>query len=155
MNLIQAVIMGLMQGLTEFLPVSSSGHLVLTSSLYKFFTNETLKIAYNGRFTHERVKKEDIMQRLHDKEIQKRIDEGFNPETPILTDSRTVQTLNELQMKRPKEKRLLDIEKDFSKYEQQLSFDRNLGERGIEKRENKNIKRVPQRNVSMWNSKWF
>ena len=39
MNLIQAIFMGLAQGLTEFLPVSSSGHLVLTSSLYKFFTN--------------------------------------------------------------------------------------------------------------------
>ena len=39
MTFIHAILMGLIQGLTEFLPISSSGHLVLTSGLYKFFTN--------------------------------------------------------------------------------------------------------------------
>ena len=42
MPILQAVLMGFIQGLTEFLPVSSSGHLVLTSSLYKLFTGAEL-----------------------------------------------------------------------------------------------------------------
>ena len=42
MPILQAILMGFIQGLTEFLPVSSSGHLVLTSSLYKFFTGAEL-----------------------------------------------------------------------------------------------------------------
>lgn len=42
MNLDQAIITGFVQGLTEFLPVSSSGHIVLVSSLYKLATGQSL-----------------------------------------------------------------------------------------------------------------
>ena len=34
MNIFESIILGLIQGLTEFLPVSSSGHLVLVSSMF-------------------------------------------------------------------------------------------------------------------------
>ncbi len=37
MGFIQAVLMGIVQGLSEFLPISSSGHLVFTSNFYKIF----------------------------------------------------------------------------------------------------------------------
>ena len=37
MNFIQAVLMGIVQGLSEFLPISSSAHLVFTSNFYKVF----------------------------------------------------------------------------------------------------------------------
>lgn len=37
MNFIQAILMGIVQGLSEFLPISSSGHLVFTSNFYKVF----------------------------------------------------------------------------------------------------------------------
>lgn len=37
MNIIQAVLMGIVQGLSEFLPISSSAHLVFTSNFYKIF----------------------------------------------------------------------------------------------------------------------
>ena len=35
MSLFQSIIMGLIQGLTEFLPVSSSGHLALFKELFQ------------------------------------------------------------------------------------------------------------------------
>ena len=35
MHILQSIIMGIVQGLSEFLPISSSAHLVLTSNLYK------------------------------------------------------------------------------------------------------------------------
>lgn len=39
MNLLQAIFMGLIQGLTEFLPVSSSGHLAIFQQLFKMETD--------------------------------------------------------------------------------------------------------------------
>jgi len=43
MQTLQAVIMGAFQGLTEFLPVSSSGHIVITSALYKLITGANVQ----------------------------------------------------------------------------------------------------------------
>ena len=47
MDLIQTVITSVVQGLSEFLPISSSGHLVITSSLYKIFTGTDLSAGGN------------------------------------------------------------------------------------------------------------
>lgn len=45
MHLIQAILMGIIQGLSEFLPISSSAHLVFTSNFYKTFKN--IEIAHS------------------------------------------------------------------------------------------------------------
>ncbi len=42
MGIIQAVILGIVQGLSEFLPISSSAHLVIVSNLCKVFTGSDL-----------------------------------------------------------------------------------------------------------------
>ena len=47
MTVLQSIILGLVQGLTEFLPVSSSGHLLLTSQAMGVTPSLSLELAYH------------------------------------------------------------------------------------------------------------
>ena len=44
MNWLETLLLGIIQGLTEFLPVSSSGHLSILSNLFGFSGEENLTI---------------------------------------------------------------------------------------------------------------
>ena len=44
MGIIEAVILGVVEGLTEFLPVSSTGHMIITSSLLGIQKDEFTKL---------------------------------------------------------------------------------------------------------------
>ena len=57
MNLIQSILMGIVQGLSEFLPISSSAHLVFTSNFYKVL-DVLLDFVQTPYFTDENVEKE-------------------------------------------------------------------------------------------------
>lgn len=47
MDLFQAIFMGIVQGLSEFLPISSSGHIVFSSNIYKFINGIELAVESN------------------------------------------------------------------------------------------------------------
>ena len=44
MTIIQSILVAIIQGLTEFLPVSSSAHIVIMTSIYKLFTNKEISM---------------------------------------------------------------------------------------------------------------
>jgi undecaprenyl-diphosphatase len=43
MNILQAIILGIVQGLTEFIPISSSGHLILASRYIELYANDPFR----------------------------------------------------------------------------------------------------------------
>ncbi|MEW6408014.1 MAG: undecaprenyl-diphosphatase UppP [Patescibacteria group bacterium] len=47
MSIIQAVILGIIQGITEFLPISSSGHLVLAEKVFEGFGRSDFGLAFD------------------------------------------------------------------------------------------------------------
>ena len=51
MNYFQVILMAIVQGLSEFLPISSSGHLVFTSNIYKLVTGTNLEYNTQEVFT--------------------------------------------------------------------------------------------------------
>jgi undecaprenyl-diphosphatase len=42
MDVVQAIVLGLIQGLTEFFPISSSGHLALARNIFGISTDNAL-----------------------------------------------------------------------------------------------------------------
>ena len=48
MNIIQALILGIVQGLTELLPISSSAHLAIIPWIFDWTKSESFMVAFEG-----------------------------------------------------------------------------------------------------------
>ena len=59
MSMVQSVIMGLIQGLTEFLPVSSSGHLALFKILFNVNTDTEVPERFPLQWFPDRLQPQD------------------------------------------------------------------------------------------------
>ena len=55
MQTIQAAIMGAAQGISEFLPISSSAHIVFTSTIYKILTGANFQNVGSEEIFFERL----------------------------------------------------------------------------------------------------
>ena len=52
MNVFQAILMGIVQGIAEFLPVSSSGHLAIFQTRIRLYVQQVLKYRQMSRRRH-------------------------------------------------------------------------------------------------------
>lgn len=81
MSILQAVILGIVEGITEFLPISSTGHLILTSTLLRIEQTEFLK-SFEIAIQLGAILAVVIMygkKIFYDRELDKRILAGFIP----------------------------------------------------------------------------
>ena len=81
-NIIEVLILSAIQGVSEFLPISSSAHLILVSSLYEFKSSSLLidiSLHLGSLFAIGYYSKEELLNIKNNKRITSLIDIGSIP----------------------------------------------------------------------------